>query len=85
MNFAKESYKLINIRERKLSIMALKFIYFEKAIKFCEISTVDLTVTTQDKSKVVISVSFSQTSTLKCIILDKNRLKHLNLLSCATA
>ena len=27
----------------------VKFIYSEKATKFCEISTVDLTVTTQDK------------------------------------
>ena len=58
MNFAKEADKLINIRERKLSIMALKFIYFEKAIKFCEISTVDLTVTTQDKPTVEISQNF---------------------------
>ena len=32
----------------------LKFIYFEKATKFCEISTVDLTVTTQDKYKVEV-------------------------------
>ena len=36
----------------------LKFIYFEKATKFYEISTVDLTVTTQDKSKVEISQNF---------------------------
>ena len=36
----------------------VKFIYSEKATKFCEISTVDLTVTTQDKSKVVISQNF---------------------------
>ena len=28
----------------------IKFIYSEKATKFCEISTVDLTVTTQDKT-----------------------------------
>ena len=28
----------------------LKFIYSEKATKFCEISTIDLTVTTWDKS-----------------------------------
>ena len=62
--------------------MALKFIYFEKAIKICEISTVDLTVTTQDKSKVVISVSFSQNLSFK---VGQTRLKHLNLLSCATA
>ena len=36
----------------------VKFIYFEKATKSCEISTVDLTVTTQDKSKVEISQNF---------------------------
>ena len=32
--------------------------YSEKATKFCEISTVDLTVTTQDKSMVEISQNF---------------------------
>ena len=36
----------------------LKFIYSEKATKFCEISTVDLTDTTQDKSTVEISQKF---------------------------
>ena len=36
----------------------IKFIYSEKATKFCKISTVDLTVTTKDKSKVVISQNF---------------------------
>ena len=36
----------------------LKFIYSEKATKFCEISTVDLTVTTSDKSTVEISQKF---------------------------
>ena len=36
----------------------IKFIYFEKATKFCEISTVDLTITTQDKSKLEISQNF---------------------------
>ena len=36
----------------------LKFIYSEKATKFCKISTVDLTVTTQDKSTVEISQKF---------------------------
>ena len=30
----------------------IKFIYSEKATKFCKISIVNLTVTTQDKSKV---------------------------------
>ena len=41
----------------------LKFIYSEKAKKFCEISTVDLTGTTYDKSMVEISqnlVAFSE-------------------------
>ena len=36
----------------------LKFIYSEKATKFCELSNVDLTVTTQDKSTVEISQKF---------------------------
>ena len=39
----------------KLLVAIVTFIYFEKATKFCEISTLDLTVTTQDKSKVEIS------------------------------
>ena len=34
------------------------FMYSEKARKFCEISTVDLTVTTQDKSTMEISQKF---------------------------
>ena len=36
----------------------LKFIHSEKATKFCEISTLDLTLTTQDKCKVEISQNF---------------------------
>ena len=43
--------------------MMIKFIYSEKATKFCEISTLLLTGTTQDKSKVEISqnlVAFSE-------------------------
>ena len=36
----------------------LKFIYSEKGAKFGKISTVDLTVTTQDKSTVEISQKF---------------------------
>ena len=36
----------------------LKFIYSQKATQFCKISTVDLTVTIQDKSMVVISRKF---------------------------
>ena len=44
-------------------VLTLKFIYSEKATKFCEISTVDLTITTWDKSMVEISqklVAFSE-------------------------
>ena len=36
----------------------LKFIYSEKETKFCEISTVDLTITTYDKSTMEISQNF---------------------------
>ena len=36
----------------------LKFVYSEKATKFCEISTVDLTGTTSDKSTVEIAQNF---------------------------
>ena len=36
----------------------IKFIYSEKATKFCEISTIDLTGTTQDKSTVAILQNF---------------------------
>ena len=39
-------------------LIKLKFIYSEKATKFCEISTMDLTVTTKDKSMVEISLTF---------------------------
>ena len=35
------------VKEHGLKVKVLKFVYyFEKATKFCEISTVDLTVTT---------------------------------------
>ena len=37
---------------------SLKFIYSEKATNFCEISTADLTGTTQDKSTAEISQNF---------------------------
>ena len=43
----------------------VKFIYFEKATKFCEIVTVDLTI--KNKSKVVISQNF-------CVLLTKPQL-----------
>ena len=53
----------------------VKFIYSEKAKKNCEISTVDLTVTTLDKSTVEISqnfVAFSEYMNFKqvCICLS---------------
>ena len=38
--------------------LLVKFIYSEKATKFCEISTVHLTITTKDKSTVEISQNF---------------------------
>ena len=37
----------------------IKFMYSEKAIKFCEISTLLLSVGTLDKSKVEISQNFA--------------------------
>ena len=49
----------------------LKFIYSEKATKYCKISTVDLTVTIQDKSTVKISqhfVAFSEYMNFKAVI-----------------
>ena len=45
----------------------IKFIYIEKATKSCEISTVDLTVTTQEKCIGVILQNF-------CVLLTKSRL-----------
>ena len=39
-------------------MVALKFIYSEKATKFCEISTLILTDTTWDKSKVEVLQTF---------------------------
>ena len=39
-------------------LLVLKFIYSEKATKFCEISTLLLTGTTKDKSKLEISKKF---------------------------
>ena len=51
----------------------LKFIFSEKTTKFCEISTADLTFTTQDKSKVVISQIF-------CGLLTKPQLYQLGRL-----
>ena len=52
--------------------MQVKFIYSEKATKFCEIFTLLLTGTTYDKSKVEISqnfVAFSEYMNFTCIWL----------------
>ena len=42
----------------KKLIQFVKFIYSEKAQKFCKISTLDLTITTEDKSTAEISQNF---------------------------
>ena len=56
------SSKLLNFYKfrasNSTSLHLLKFKYSEKATKFCEISTADLTVTTYEKSTVEISQSF---------------------------
>ena len=41
-----KNHKKIDSHIKKINETALKFIYSEKATKFCEISTVDLTSTT---------------------------------------
>ena len=43
---------------KNLTESVIKFIYSEKATKFCEISNLLLTGTTQDKSEVDISQNF---------------------------
>ena len=50
----------LKLRVSEIRVMqgAKVHIYSEKAIKFCEISTVDLTVTTEDKSTVENSQTF---------------------------
>ena len=53
--------------------LCVKFIYSEKATKFWEISTLLLTGTTQDKSKVEISrnfVAFSDNMNLTMEVLE---------------
>ena len=52
----------------------LKFVYSEKAIKFCEIDTLLLSTVHTDKSKVEISqnfVAFSEYMNFKCSLLLK--------------
>ena len=39
------------------SIQKVKFIYSEKAIKFCKIFTLLLTGTTKDKSKIKVNIT----------------------------
>ena len=55
---------ILSMEHRIIDIYSiLKFIYFEKVTKFCEISTLLLSVCTVDKSKVEISqyfVAFSE-------------------------
>ena len=60
----------------------MKFIYFEKATKFCEISTVDLTITISDKSTVEISQKFIAFSEWTLKRKDNSFIEHLNLLKC---
>ena len=52
------------IEKVKDQILIVRFIYSKMATKFCKISTVDLTVTTQDKSTVEISQNFAAFSEL---------------------
>ena len=51
-------FTLISHVKMHSNLMYVKFIYSEKTTKFCEISTLLLTGTTQDKSKVEISQNF---------------------------
>ena len=62
----------------------LKFIYSEKATKFCKISTLLLTGTTEDKSKVDISqtfvafseyMNFNEKDTLQHFQIRENRIR----------
>ena len=48
----------ISLQNEKWRQKVVKFIYSEKAAKFCEIFTLPLGGTTQDKSKVKISQNF---------------------------
>ena len=70
--------KITNIFERFIVLMwkCLKFIYSEKATKVCEISTLLLTGTTWDKSKVEISknfVAFSENMKFNKLDFDMRR------------
>ena len=77
-------YNVINaFINSEFAYQFLKFIYSEKATKLCEISTVDLTVTTWDKSTVEISqncLAFSEYMNFKQLVevwgLEIDRLKN---------
>ena len=58
----------------------VEFIYFEKAKYFGEISTVDLTVTTQDKSTVEISQNFVSFSEYRNFTFNSKLLTAVNAL-----
>ena len=51
-------YRPMRLPVATQSLKIVKFIYSGKATKFCEISTVYLTVTTEDKFKVEILQNF---------------------------
>ena len=56
-----------------LWLYSLKFIYSEKATKFCEISTIDLSYVVPVKSTVEISqnfVVFSEYMNFKCLVIN---------------
>ena len=55
----------------------LKFIYSEKATKFCEISTLLLSVCTVDKSKVEISQNFVAFSEYTNFTSKKNKIENV--------
>ena len=55
----------------------LKFIYSEKAIKYCKISIIDLTVTTQDKSTLEISQNFVSLS--ECMNFIQQNIRSLGI------
>ena len=58
MNVVFGVYVIMTQQPSYFGIFGIKFIYSEKAKKFCEISTVDLTITTQDKSTVEVLQNF---------------------------
>ena len=59
----------------KYMVWRLKLIYFEKATKFCQMSTVDVTGTTEDKSTVEISQNFVAFSEYMNFNIQENEIK----------